>query len=307
VFMRILLWDLNLLYLSFFDLARFCRWIGRTLFPAIMHVIYDDGCLVCRRTVAVLRVLDVFRRVEFVGVADRAELNRLGLAHLTEEQLLTDMHAVVGERMWRGFAAYRQIGIRIPPLWLPAVVCSVPPMRTLGDRVYRGFAATRHCQLEAPAPAAVSRRNGSSPAWRVAAIGAVLIVLNAVAGWRGITSWPITVYPTFACCVATTATLVTMEFDGPDGQLQTVTSGQADPTLPIGSERLRALTLRVLGLEDRARREEALRALAAIYGETTPALSEASLISFYKDEFSVAPETRGEPALRRELVFQLSR
>jgi predicted DCC family thiol-disulfide oxidoreductase YuxK len=306
VFMQIFLWDINLMYLSFLDLWRLNRWAGKRLFPQPMLVVYDGDCSFCRRAIASLRVLDILERLEYVSNTDQAELQRAGLSHLDPKQLHADIQAVVGERVWRGFDAYRAMAWRIPILWLVVPLTYLPPVAWLGRAIYRRRADSRSCRIEPSAPPALVRSSYTRGSPRmVVGIGVTLIVLNSIAGWFNVISWPITVYPTFMCCVASTGTVITMEITNADGHVESIATGQSDPSLPIGSDRMSPMVLRVATMDDPARQQEALRALLAVQAKTRPSISTASSVSFYADEFATAPEDKGKPSVHRQLLFQL--
>jgi predicted DCC family thiol-disulfide oxidoreductase YuxK len=306
VFMQIFLWDLNLMYLSFFDLSRLNRWAGKKIFPNVMYVVYDGNCSFCRRAMASLRVVDILERIEYVSNTDLAALQQAGLSQHDQERLHADIHAVVGARVWQGFDAYRAIATRVPILWILVPLSYLPPVAWSGRAVYRRRADSRSCRIETAAPTALASTTHVGGSSRmVVAIGTTLIVLNALAGWFDVVSWPFSVYPTFMCCVASNATVITMEATGADGRVESVIIGQADPSLPIGSERLSPLVVRVATMDDAARQQDALRALLAIYGKYKPSISTASAVSFYKDEFATAPGDKGNPSVRHQLLFQL--
>ncbi len=47
-----------------------------------MYVLYDDSCQLCRRTVAVLLVFDIFGRVTYLNTLDRETIKGHGLDRL---------------------------------------------------------------------------------------------------------------------------------------------------------------------------------------------------------------------------------
>jgi predicted DCC family thiol-disulfide oxidoreductase YuxK len=305
VFMQIWFWDLNVLYLAFIDIERGVRAAGRKLFPSRLRVFFDGSCQVCRRTIGVLRAVDVLDRIQYVDANDRASLDLVGQTVDTGD-VLTDLHVCLDEKTWRGYYAYREISKRIPILWPVVPFLFLPPVAAVGTAWYRRVATSRHCRIETQvcsAAVAVPRTHRASRA--VAAIGATLIVLNGIAGLKGITSWPIAIYPTFAPAPPPFAPVITMEMLEPDGHTQSVVTGQQSDALPIGSERLSALAWAVASMQQGPKQQEALRALASMYREASPSIASASSIDFYRDEYMVAPEHRGEPPVSREFLFRV--
>jgi hypothetical protein len=97
-----------------------------------------------------------------------------------------------------------------------------------------------------------------------------------------------------------------MEVTHADGHVETVVTGQADPSLPIGSERLSPLVLRIASMDDPSRQQDALKALLAVYARARPSISTASSVSFYRDEFATAPEDKAKPSVHHQFLFQLA-
>ena len=119
---------------------------GQKLFPRMMFVLYDGNCGLCRRTVARLEAVDVFKRIEFVNALDRAEVVKRGLGWLSEAQTGRDMYAVIESRSWAGFYAYRVLSLRIPLFWLVVPILYLWPIPVIGNWVYRRVADTRSCE-----------------------------------------------------------------------------------------------------------------------------------------------------------------
>ncbi|MBW4673789.1 MAG: HTTM domain-containing protein [Desmonostoc geniculatum HA4340-LM1] len=90
-------------YVTFFDFNDIFRGIGHRLFPQDMYVIYDGNCQLCRRTIATLRVFDVFGRLTFVNALDNQALTTHNLLWLDSQALMADMHTVLETKSWKGF------------------------------------------------------------------------------------------------------------------------------------------------------------------------------------------------------------
>src|SRR4051794_3450832 len=125
-----------------------------------MRVFYDGACGLCRPTVAVLRRLDLRRRVEFLDVHRDWPAIHDRYPHLSREACLTDMHAIDSTgRMFAGFDAYRALARVLPLGWVALPFLYVPGVPSVGRRVYRAIADRRHS-----GSCAVSPRPGISSA-----------------------------------------------------------------------------------------------------------------------------------------------
>ncbi|MEO8521399.1 MAG: DCC1-like thiol-disulfide oxidoreductase family protein [Acidobacteriota bacterium] len=116
-------------------------------------VIFDGACGLCRPTVAVLRRLDLLRRVEFIDVhADWTTISRR-FPSLSREACLADMHGVGADgRVHAGFDTYRALSRILPLGWLVRPFLYLPPVPWAGRRLYRRIADRRHasaCALPA--------------------------------------------------------------------------------------------------------------------------------------------------------------
>ena len=109
-------------------------------------MIYDDRCGFCRRSVRLLRALDVTRRHEFRGSSDPRALERAGVS---PAEAAEELKLAAGGRLWGGYDAIVEI-LRVLPLtfWI-APLLALAPVRRLGRRAYRRFAARRHCRYAA--------------------------------------------------------------------------------------------------------------------------------------------------------------
>jgi predicted DCC family thiol-disulfide oxidoreductase YuxK len=124
-----------------------------------LQVFYDAQCGFCRRTVAILRVFDVFDVLRPIASPPEAP-SRSSYLQITDEMLARDLYAAAGGRIARGFDAYAWIAKRVFLLWPVAVIMRLPLVAALGRRIYRRAADSRHCTLaplESKEPAA-SRR-----------------------------------------------------------------------------------------------------------------------------------------------------
>jgi predicted DCC family thiol-disulfide oxidoreductase YuxK len=125
-------------------------WLGGRIRTAMdttrrHHFLYDGSCGICRRTVAVLACLDVFRRIEFHDALHDWPSLREAFPSLRQEDCLETMHVVTASgEVKTGFDAYRAISWAIPLLWPVAPFLYLPGVPFVGRRVYARVARNRH-------------------------------------------------------------------------------------------------------------------------------------------------------------------
>lgn len=122
--MRIPFFPLQSCYVIFFDWEKGFRRLGVFLFKERMTLIYDAQCKLCRRAIACLRVIDLLGQIDYVGNTDREGLRRHKADFLPEEDLNRDIHALSGQKVWKGYDAYRALAWRMPFLW-PSLRCFI--------------------------------------------------------------------------------------------------------------------------------------------------------------------------------------
>jgi predicted DCC family thiol-disulfide oxidoreductase YuxK len=180
---NILFMDLILLQTIFFDFTAVRKRIGRRLNArrGRLEILFDGDCVLCRRTVEIMRRLDLFERLAFT------DFRRQPVPDLAPEALARDMHVIAGGRVFRGFDAYRRIALVLPLGWLVAPLLWLPGMAWLGPRVYTRIAAGRsaplacdeHCRIgegdvTAATPRPTPRASLRAP-FAVAALAAALV------------------------------------------------------------------------------------------------------------------------------------
>jgi predicted DCC family thiol-disulfide oxidoreductase YuxK len=118
-------------------------------------VVFDGSCGICKRTIAVLRRLDVLGRLQIADA--RADWLRLAAAYpfLNAEACLTDMHVIVTRKhlafsVVTGFDAYRSMAWVIPIAWPLLPLLYVPGVPAVGRRVYRFVASHRASTCPVP-------------------------------------------------------------------------------------------------------------------------------------------------------------
>ena len=108
-----------------------------------MYVLYDGDCGLCRRTIDRVMALDWLHRLTPLNGRDRAAIEKQGFGRLDAETLAKDLHAAKGEKIWKGYDAYRTIASHIPLLWPVWPLLWVWPVTWIGRRIYRKVADTR--------------------------------------------------------------------------------------------------------------------------------------------------------------------
>lgn len=118
---------------------------------ARVEVVFDGLCLLCLRTVRVLRVLDPGRRLAFHDANERDRvLERFpGLRGADLDDAMWTVDAA--GRAHRGYFAFRRIARALPLLWPLVPLLHLPGMSALGERVYDAVARNRSrigCRVE---------------------------------------------------------------------------------------------------------------------------------------------------------------
>jgi predicted DCC family thiol-disulfide oxidoreductase YuxK len=186
-----------------------------------VKILYDDGCRMCRRTISVVRALDVWRILEPIPGAG-GDPRRLRYPQITDEMLTHDLFAIREHRVVGGYDAYVLIASRLPLLWPATLLMRLPPVAAIGRSIYRRVADSRSCRVAIPASRPTPPAH---PRLRViTVVGVLLLTLQAVTSmwmlaynladmhldprhpvrdrltagaWRR-PVWPFDLYPTFA-------------------------------------------------------------------------------------------------------------
>jgi predicted DCC family thiol-disulfide oxidoreductase YuxK len=144
--------DLALMQFVFFDWDRIPRAIGSrvNLTRGRIEVLYDGFCPLCRRTVRVLRGVDLFERLHFTDFR-RLDLAGYSAGHgfdLRPEALEEEMCVISRGRVYQGFRGYRVIALAVPLFWPIAPWLFLPGVSALGALVYRRIATNRFRPLK---------------------------------------------------------------------------------------------------------------------------------------------------------------
>ena len=303
-FMRIPFWYLQPLYLVFIDWQKLFHRLGHRLFREEMVLIYDGTCKLCRRTIASVRVFDFLGRVSYLNALDHRSLAAHGLQGLDRELLLTQMHAVIGQKRHLGFDAYRAWAFRVPLFWPMLPFLYLWPIPAIGEGLYRRVAGSRTCQLhEAPLPAPSVAPSGRSASATIV-VGVLLVVATFVYGARQQThAWPITCYPTFSGLQHPTHQLLLASVVTPKGE-------ELLDLNELGSKfrtsRWWGMVLRILKEKDPARKQERLKGLWALWVRENPRLAQVKTVRFYEATTGTSPEEWGR-SLERQLLFEWHR
>lgn len=134
-----------LLVLFFFPWREVGLWLVDRAPTARLAVLYDGSCGLCKRTIATLRALDVFGRVDMWDVlADWPQL-AARWPTLAQGACLEDMHVITDQgRIYTGFYGYRALAWHLPLGWLLLPILYTPGVPFVGVRIYSLVARRRH-------------------------------------------------------------------------------------------------------------------------------------------------------------------
>jgi len=188
-------------------------------------VVYDGGCELCRRTIAILKSIDLFDGLTIVA-GFSGDARRDQFPQITDEMLARDLYVVRGQELSAGYDAYVKMAERLIILWPLAVIMRLPPVATAGRGIYRRIAEARKCTVPASPRGSLAARWAPSnvvhwtgiilSAGQLGVSGILLLyphsqsprvlsekwlapvarVFNGVARRRP--NWPFDLYPTFA-------------------------------------------------------------------------------------------------------------
>jgi predicted DCC family thiol-disulfide oxidoreductase YuxK len=127
-------------------LDRVVYWIADRL--AIKNkyaVVFDGSCGLCKRTIAVVRSVDLLKGVEYFDAVNQWPQVERRFPSLDRGRCLDDMHAVSPTgQVLVGFDAYRGLIWVLPLGWLLLPIFYFPGARLVGSRIYRAVADHRH-------------------------------------------------------------------------------------------------------------------------------------------------------------------
>jgi predicted DCC family thiol-disulfide oxidoreductase YuxK len=109
---------------------------------------FDGACGLCLRTIAILRSLDVLRRVEFLDAAHRWSEIEKRFPDMDRERCHAEMHVRTPQGQIRtGFYAYRTLARVLPLGWLAVPFLYLPGMAWAGSYIYGLVASRRHTNV----------------------------------------------------------------------------------------------------------------------------------------------------------------
>ena len=295
-------------YVAFFDWNAIFHWIGYRLFPKDMYLAYDGNCKLCRRTIATLRVFDIFGRLTFVNALDRQAIATHNLLWLDSQALLADMHAVVQTKSWKGFYAYRVLAPRIPIFWPILPLLYVWPVPEIGKRIYRRVADSRTCsrpQAKIPDTSKL-KYQPRTYSQLVVVVGIALLISNLVFGFAGKTNaWPFACYPRFSSLSNPQSTI-----------LEVVPLSTTGTPIPLEHKDLKGefplhkfagLTGQILHRsQEPIKKHQQLSALWQVMTRNSPSLEQAKSVKFYETQVWNEPERKLENPIARSLIFELN-
>jgi predicted DCC family thiol-disulfide oxidoreductase YuxK len=153
VFIGISLLVVQLSYLPFLEAGLWAIVFVRPQAKRLIAILYDDRCNLCRRTVAVLRVLNARKAYTFEPLSRSGEL--VAAHGLTDEEVQENLHGVYGDRVYAGYALYELIARRNPLLWPVYPFLVVGRVLHVGPALYRAVARNRRrlfgtCEVAPP-------------------------------------------------------------------------------------------------------------------------------------------------------------
>ena len=304
LFLKIPFVSLQVSYTALVEWGRVLPRLGRALFGGPLFLVYDGGCRTCRRAVASLATMNVLGGVAPVDGRDEDALRRHGLGWLDRASVADDVLAVSGERVVRGWAAYRSAAARIPPLWLAWPFLFLWPMSAAVGAAYERI-GHRHSPPAGPAPARSTTR---FLPWQ-AALGGLLIAGTLATGTRLLDlSWPVALYPTFAAIPGSTTLRLVISVEDGEGveravDLRTLNKRTDEAFQPM---RLAALVDKILKTPDPELKAQRLNALWGSLSPMDPSLQHVRIVRFFRDTVTTVPERRDENPLSRQLLLEIT-
>ncbi|MEH2071731.1 MAG: DCC1-like thiol-disulfide oxidoreductase family protein [Nostoc sp.] len=297
-------------YVVFFEWNAIFYWIGNRLFPTEMYVVYDGNCKLCRRTIATLKVFDIFGRLKFVNALDNEDLKTHNLLWLDKQALLADMHAVLQRKSWKGFQAYRVLAARIPIFWTILPLLYVWPIPDIGNRIYRRVADSRTCSRPEAEIPKTQKRNYQLPnsSQALVVIAVALLIGNILLGliqkrW----AWPLACYPTFSEIIGPqveTIQIVPLNAAGAPFNLEL-----KDFKQKMGPTKFKALVDDIFASKEKKKdvisQEQRVSSLWQLISDNHPNLPQAKSVQFFKNTLWNDPQKLSENPIDSSLIYEL--
>lgn len=107
----------------------------------MLILFYDNRCPICLRTKAVLERIDFGRKLEFVGIRNKAIFTTY--ANLDEAKALQRMASLYNNEIVYGFASVFRIVKALPLLWIFVPVFFILQWTNIGEKAYDEIALKR--------------------------------------------------------------------------------------------------------------------------------------------------------------------
>ncbi len=302
-FMRIGFFSLQWSYVALFDWSAVFRRIGRWLYRDDMFFLYDGDCAKCRRTVASLRVCDIFERVTYLNIRDRVAVRDAGANCVNADLMKAHVYAAVQKTGWAGFQAYGALARRIPLVW-PFIPILYPILYSLpsgiGHGIHRQTSDTRAHGVAGRGAVLTKSEGIHARLSGIVAVGTALVLICSFCGARKIVSgWPFACYPTFSLPAADK--LETL------GMVATTSSGETFPVeiKAISYERLYWLLSGILATRDPLLQQNRLRELWTFAVRSDPTFQKAISVKFLRQTLWTNPDLWKSNPVDQNLLFEL--
>jgi hypothetical protein len=246
-----------------------------------------------------LRVCDIFERVSYINVRDGDVVRNAGVISLNQDQMTSDVYAVIEKKRWAGFEAYRVLAERIPLLWpaLP-ILYLLPP--GIGHGSHRDTAHTRAHAAVGGGLAQTEFEGSRARLFGIVGLGTTLVLVCSFCGADKIISgWPFACYPTFS--LPAREKLETL------GLVAGTAPGEAIPVeiRGISYDRLYWVLTNILATSDPRLQQDRLRELWMFAVQSDPRLKGTTFVKFYRETWWTAPELWKSNPSEKHLLFEL--
>lgn len=303
LFMRISFWTLQACYVVFFNWHQIFHRLGSWLFRQPMYVVYNGNSRAVCRSIALLRVLDILGRINYINALDRQKLEKLDLLELQADGLSNTLDVVVDNKHWRGLRGYRVLCRRIPIVWPLIPLMYLWPNNTIGsgDRAITSLPNDRIIVNQSSAGTKFNRRIHSQ---MVMTVGILFVFTSIFYGIKFETAaWPFSCYPTFSW------------IQGPQTEyLEVVPLDASGEIIPFDKKiikqnlsppRLDSLVKKLTRINQPDERNTRLQAFWQLLIRHDSRLEQAASVQFYKIKLWVSPERQQENPVSQELFYQL--
>jgi predicted DCC family thiol-disulfide oxidoreductase YuxK len=151
-------YQMILCQLLWLPLDRIFYWfIGKFSGEKIYTIVFDGSCGLCKRTIAVVKSLDLLGHVEYLDAVNNWPEILKRYSNLDRARCMEDMHAISSTGKVRaGFEAYRGLAWVVPLGWVLLPVFYFPGASIIGPAIYRMVADSRQSGSCALPPAVSS-------------------------------------------------------------------------------------------------------------------------------------------------------